>query len=153
MTPAEMAYTEAVRAISSQAGAIDALRSRTAGLLGAASIATAFLGPASVGEHGLKGWGIVATVCFGAVGLLTLFILYPLKGWHFTLDPPGVLDHYERHPAAREAHVYADAAHSLDQYRQENSARLEELYRQFRVASVLLAAGVIAWIFDLQGGM
>jgi hypothetical protein len=153
MSPAELAYTEAVRAISSQAGAIDALRSRTAGLLGAASIATAFLGPASVGEHGLQGWGIVATVCFGGVGLLTLFILYPLQGWRFTLDPPGILDHYQRRPVAYEEHLLADAAHSLDRYRRENALRLEELYLQFRGASVLVAAGVIAWIFDLQGGV
>jgi hypothetical protein len=142
-----------VRAISSQAGAIDSLRSRTAGLLGAASIATAFLGPASVGEDGIKEWGIVATVCFGGVGLLTLFILYPLRGWHFTLDPPAILDDYQRNPAAQEDHVYADAAHNLDRYRRENADRLEELYAQFRAASVLLAAGVLAWIFNLQGGM
>jgi hypothetical protein len=145
-----MAYAEAVRAISSQAGAIDALRSRSAGLLGAASIATAFLGSAAAPERGLRGWGLVATCCFAFVGLLTVLILLPLKRWHFTLDPPKLVRMYREVPVS-EDELYEDAAHSLNTYRRENSDRLERLYWAFRIASLLLVAGVVAWILQLKG--
>ena len=43
-TPEELAYGESVRAIESQAGGLDELRTRTGVLLAAASIVASFLG-------------------------------------------------------------------------------------------------------------
>lgn len=149
MRPAELAYQEAVRAISSQATTIDTVRSTTSTLLGAASIATAFLGSRGATGQGLAAWGIVATACFGLVGLLTVAILFPLARWRFTLDPTAVVETYRDQPAASEDELFEDAAYSLNQYRLQNAARINTLFWLFRAASAILVVGVLAWIAEL----
>jgi hypothetical protein len=78
-------------------------------------------------------------------------ILWPLKGWKFTLSPALIASYQKRDVSPREEHIYADAALTLDGFRQRNSDRLEFLYWLFRVATFLLAAGVLAWIVELKG--
>jgi hypothetical protein len=150
MSPAELAYQEAVRAISAQAGTIDTLRSNTSTLLGASSVATAFLGAQGVGSHGLHGWGLAATVCFGIVGLCAVAILFPRKQWQLTLDPTAVLRMYKERPPGSEDEVFEDAANSLHECRLHNAARIEILFWSFRAASVVLVGGVLAWIVELS---
>ena len=149
MTPAELAYSEAVRAISGQAGTIDTMRSNTSTLLGASAVATAFLGAEGVGTEGLNGWGLVATICFAIVGLLSVVILFPIKQWRFGLDPKAVMAMYQEQPPASDEELFEDAAHSLHQHRLHNASRIEKLAWSFRAASVFLVLGVMAWILEL----
>jgi hypothetical protein len=152
VSPMELAYQEAVRAISMQAGTIDVLRSQTSALLGAASVATAFLGAEGVGARGLEGWGLAATVCFGIVGLLTVAILFPRNRWSFSLDPRSLVESYVTAPASSAAQLYYDAAISLDEQFDANADRLRWVFWAFRVASGFLVLGVLAWIFELSSG-
>jgi hypothetical protein len=149
MSPAELAYQEAVRAISTQAGTIDTLRSNTSTLLGASSVATAFLGAEGVGSQGLDGWGLTATACFGVVGLCAVGILFPVRQWRLTLDPMGMIGMYREQPPDTEEELFEDAAYSLHQCRLHNAERIEILFWSFRVASVILIGGVLAWILEL----
>ena len=149
MTPAELAYQEAVRAISTQADTIDKLRGQTTVLLGAGSVATAFLGAKEVGTQGLNGWGLVATACFGALGLLTVALLFPRDGWRFTLAPTAVIESYAQDPPASTQQLYYDVASSLDEQFDFNADRLRWMFWAFRIASVFLVAGVVAWILEL----
>ena len=149
MSPAELAYNDAVRAIAGQAGTIDSMRSNTSTLLGASSIATAFLGAQGVGSEGLDGWGLVATCCFAVVGALAIVILFPAKRWRFGLDPGALIAMYREEPPANDDELFEDAAHSLHQCRLHNAAQIERLYWSFRAASVVLVLGVLAWILEL----
>jgi hypothetical protein len=149
VTPAELAYHEAVRAISNQADTIDKLRGQTSALLGAASVATAFLGAEGIGTKGLSGWGLVATVCFGVQGLLTVALLFPRDGWRFTLAPGGVVESYSRVPPASTEQLYYDVAVNLDAQFDFNADRLRWMFWAFRIASAFLVAGVVAWILEL----
>lgn len=150
MSPAKLAHQEAVRAISTQAGTIDTLRSNTSTLLGASSVATAFLGAQGVGSQGLHGWGLAATLCFGVVGLCAVAILFPIKQWQLHLDPIAMLQMYRERPPDSEDELFEDAAHSLHQCRLHNAARIEILSWTFRLASVVLIGGVLAWIVELS---
>ena len=149
MSPGELAYTESVRAISAQAGTVDSMRSNTSTLLGASSVATAFLGARGVASDGLAGWGLVATVCFALVGLLAVAILFPMKRWQFSLDPVATAAMYREQPPSSEEELFEDAAHSLHQCRLHNATRIEMLFGFFRAACVLLVFGVLAWILEL----
>jgi hypothetical protein len=149
VTPAELAYQEAVRAISSQADTIDKLRGHASGLLGASSVATAFLGAEGVGTQGLSGWGLVATGCFCVLGLLIVALLFPRDGWRFTLAPTAVVESYAHNPPANTPQLYYDVAASLDEQFDFNADRLRWMFWAFRIASVFLVAGVVAWILEL----
>lgn len=149
VTPAELAYQEAVRAISGQADTIDKLRGQTTALLGAGSVATAFLGAQGVGTRGLSGWGLVATVCFGALGLLTVALLFPRDGWRFTLSPRYLVESYAEAPPASAEQLYYDIASNLDEQFDFNADRLRWMFWGFRIASAFLVAGVVAWIMEL----
>lgn len=150
MSPAELAYKEAVRAISAQASTIDTMRSNTSALLGASSVATAFLGAQGVGSRGVHGWGLAATACFGVVGLCAVAILFPRKQWQFTLDPTAIMGMYRGRPPGSEDELFADAAHSLHQCRLRNAEQIEILFRLFQAASIVLTGGVLAWIVELS---
>jgi hypothetical protein len=149
VTAAALAYQEAVRAISSQADTIDKLRGQTAALLGAGSVATAFLGAAGVGTQGLSGWGLVATVCFGGLGLLTVAVLFPRDGWRFTLSPRDLVESYADVPPVSSDQLYYDVASNLDEQFDFNADRLRWMFWGFRIASAFLVAGVVAWIMEL----
>jgi hypothetical protein len=100
VTPAELAYQDAVRAISTQAGTIDKLHGHASGLLGGSSVATAYLGAEGVGTQGPSGRGLVATVCFCALCPLIVALLFPRDGLRFTLAPGAVVESYFHNPPA-----------------------------------------------------
>jgi hypothetical protein len=149
VTGAELAYQEAVRAISRQADTIDTLRSNTSTLLSAASLTAAFLGGQSLRNHHLHGFGIAAVCCFVVVGVLTIAIMFPRKRWQFGLDPDAIIAMYGAQPAGSDDEIYRDAAHNLHQYRLHNAAQIEMLFWIFRAASIFLVCGVLAWILEL----
>jgi hypothetical protein len=149
VSPAELAYQEAVRAISAQAGSIDSLRGQTSALLGAGSVATAFLGAQGVGRQGLTGWGLVATLCFVIVGVLTVGLLFPRDGWAFSLAPAAVVESYSRQAAPSVEQLYYEFAVNLDTQFDANADRLRWMFWAFRIASIFLVLGVLAWITEL----
>ena len=67
-------YEESVRALAQQREVLDALRARAGTLLGAASIATAFLSPTALPSE-LDGLAWTAIILFCIVVLLTLYVL------------------------------------------------------------------------------
>jgi hypothetical protein len=119
-------------------------------LLGASSVATAFLGAQGVGSRGLHGWGLAATACFGIVALCAVAILFPRRQWEFTLDPTAMIRMYRERPPSSENELFAEVADSLHQCRLRNAARIEILAWRFRAASVVLIGGVLAWILELS---
>jgi hypothetical protein len=88
----QLTYEEAKQALTNQASALDALRSRAGTLLQVTSLATAFLG-SLIFDNGLPdGWApLVGIIAFLGVVLLSLLLLVPLPGWRFTASPKAIV--------------------------------------------------------------
>jgi hypothetical protein len=146
----ELAYHEAVRALSHQEAVLDNFRTRAGILLSAAAIATPFLGGAAVGDGDFSAWSWVAVGLFGGVAALTLVILWPWKDWEFVAGPRRLIATYVETDDPLPLHrIHRDLALHMEDSYDENEQRLEVLLLAFRGASLFLAAEVVAWVVDI----
>jgi len=150
-TAYQLAYQEAERAITQQAGALEAIRGRAGTLLAVAALATSFLGGLVLGEKAPEGrlsWA--AVVAFVGVVALTLFILLPTPGWRFALSARTLIgDYIEADDPASVATMYRELALHLERYFDGNAARMKRRYVAFIVASALLGADILIWLLVL----
>lgn len=145
----ELAYDEAVRALSQQQGVIDSFRTRAGLLLSAAAITTSFLGAQALdsGDPSITTW--LALAGFVGLGLASIAILWP-RAWEFTADPRDVIANYVEttEPLPLSA-IHRDLALHMEASFVQNRAGLEKLVVYFRIACALLTAEVLLWIIDL----
>ena len=143
-----LAYDEVVRALSQQATALEALRTRAGLLLSAASIATSFLGGQALDGGKLDAVRWLAIAAFVGLAISVLYVLWP---------------RWERRPAAMPSRLLDGEANSLPAATRTLSLYLEATYvandhfvdrlsRGLRIAIVLLALEVGAWIAALVAG-
>jgi hypothetical protein len=87
----ELIHGELERTVDHQSTKLDELRGRSATVLQAASIVTAFLGAETYSKdpNVLAG---VAAVAFAVVVACTVWVLRPQSGWEFTNDPLILLE-------------------------------------------------------------
>jgi hypothetical protein len=81
----ETMHEAAVRALTQQEAALEALRARTGTVLTAASVIASFLGGQAITRNGLTHWVILALTAFGSVVLISLDALAPRR-LHFWID-------------------------------------------------------------------
>jgi hypothetical protein len=145
----EVAYDEAVRALSEQQGVIDSLRTRAGLLLSAAAITTSFLGAQALdeGDPSLAVW--LAMASFVGLALVSLAILWP-RGWEFTANPQDVIQTYieDDGPAPIEE-LHRDLSLHMHASYTENREGLKDLVVFFQVASGLLTIEVILWVIAI----
>lgn len=161
---AEIAYDQALRALTEQRERLKDLRTRASTLISAAAIATSFLGSEAlrdtktgragtlVSDRTLQLAEIVAIVAFVVMLALCLFIVIPRfrrrGGWRFGIDASKIVG------------AYVDTDKSLDYTRRDvalhfqndvvsNAEPLELRYLLFALAAGLLGVEVLAWLFDL----
>jgi hypothetical protein len=150
----QLTYDEAKQALTSQAGALDALRSRAGTLLQVTSLGTAFLG-GLVFKDGLPdGWApLVGIFAFIGVVLLSLSLLVPLPGWRFTASPKAIVrDFIETDSPANLMETHRELALLFGKWLDRNQKRLNALHVIFTGASALLALQVGAWLLALTKG-
>lgn len=145
----EIAYDEAVRALSQQQSMIDSLRTRAGLLLSAAAITTSFLGAQALsdGQPDLATW--LALSAFVSLSIVTLAVLWP-HSLEFTANPANVIESYiETEEPLSVPEIHRDLSlHMHDSYA-ENLGGQKVLASRFRLAGVLLTVEVIFWIIDL----
>jgi len=146
----ELIFIEARRALDDQEAALADARSRTGVLLSAAAIATSFLGGQALKDGSASGWTWVALVLFCLVAGLSLFVLWPARRWSFSLDPAAAIAGYAESadPPAIEQ-VHRDFALYMGSTYDAQEPQLERLLTVFRLATLGLAAEVVAWFGDL----
>lgn len=145
----ELAYNEAVRALSQQQAVIDNFRTRAGILLSAAAITTSFLGAQALNAGGPTIGTWIALASFFGVGVAAIAILWP-RTWEFIAGPGEVIATYiESDPPLDLPEIHRDLALHMDDSYGDNRTGLERLIVYFRVASALLTIEVIAWIADL----
>lgn len=150
----QLTYEEAKQALTSQASALDALRSRAGTLLQVTSLATAFLGGLIFKDGLPDGWAVLVGIfAFLGVVLLSLSLLVPLPGWRFTASPKAIVrDFIETDSPANLMETHRELALRFGMWLDQNQKRLNALYVIFAGASALLAVQVGAWLLALTKG-
>jgi hypothetical protein len=147
----ELAYAEAVRALSQQQIVIDNLRTRAGVLLSGAAIATSFLGQAAL-RRGTTVWSWLAITAFLLLGTAILLILWPRHDWRYAIRPRALIENYIEHADSLPVPaIHRDLTLHMDDSYLRNRWQLLELVRYLRGASVLLMLEVVAWVVDLLG--
>jgi hypothetical protein len=148
----ELAYGEAVRALTEQQASLQAFRSNAGILLSAAAIATSFLGGEALRSGHFTGWSWTAVVLFAALAAVVFAILWPWRDWEFVAGPRRLIATYvEADRPLPLPRIYRDLALHMEDSSDANAWRLEWLIRLFRAAILLLAAETFAWIVDIVG--
>ena len=87
---------------------------------------------------------------FVAVGLFTIWILLPRRGWIFRISARSLIrDYVEAERPADLPQMYRDLALHLENHFEGNQKRLDRLFWLLRGASVLLVAEIVLWLFVL----
>jgi hypothetical protein len=152
----EVAYDEAVRALSEQQTAIDSFRNRAGLLLSAGAVTTSFLGAQALDGGSSNPFSWLALISFVAVAATALAILWP-RNWDVTVNPRDVIKGYieSAEPVSIEELHRELALHMRSSYL-DNREGLRRLIVFFQAASVLLAVEVSLWIIAMamasQGG-
>jgi polyferredoxin len=142
----EIAYTEAVRALSEQQEAIDSLRSRAGLLFSAAAVTTSFLGAQALqdGHSSFASW--LALLGFVATAAAFLAILWPRK-WEGAVNPREVIETYiESVELGPTEDLHRDLSLHMHRSYLENHEGLEQLALFLRLASGLLTLEVVLWV-------
>lgn len=149
----EIAYAEAVRALSEQHSIIDSFRTRAGLLLSSAAVTTSFLAAPALrgGETNAFAW--LALLAFGSVAALSLAILWPRR-WDLTARSGKLIDLLsgESQQQVTSTELYRILRSHLDQSHDENQASLENLGLLFELGSSLLAIEVALWTASLAIG-
>jgi hypothetical protein len=155
----EIAFDASREALAQQQASLDNLRTRAGMVLSAASIATAFLGaqalkrPKHRPDLWLDGWEWVATCSFLLLMLVAIALLWPVKGWVFSLGAAELIAGYiEGHRKYKVPEIQRNLALHLENHFDANQRKMSKRYFWLRVSSGLLAVQVVAWILDLVTG-
>jgi hypothetical protein len=143
-----LAYDIAREALKRQEASVDEIRSRTATLIGAASLVTSFLGAVALGD-GATPFAVIGVGAFLGTVVLCLDVLRPLRGWKFGSSARLVIRSYIAHPQpASIIEMHAKLAKDLDDSVSHNTPRLERLYEAFTAAGILLLVEVVAFVAE-----
>ena len=147
----QVAYDEAVRALSEQQAVIESFRGRAGLLSSVAAITTSFLGAQAFqgGNSNFASW--LALLCFIAVAAASLAILWPRK-WEGAANPREMIEGYiESAEVALVEELHRDLSIFLHSSYLENRAGLEQLAVFLQVASGLLTLEVALWMVAVAG--
>ena len=147
-------YEESVRALSQQRDVLDALRVRSGTLLGAASIATAFLS-GQVLPAPLDWLAWTAIILFCLVVLLTLCVLIPWA-WTFAHHPHALIGiHLEADAPAESwrpstvSEIHRNISYWNGVHYDDNGRKLHIMFWLFALAGAALAAEIVVWLILL----
>jgi hypothetical protein len=146
----ELAYQEALRAITQQQAVLESLRGRAGTLLAVASIVTSFLAAIVLADRDPSGLAWLAIALFLAVTGAVVFVLAPRDQWHFRTKPSVIIGSYvEDDPPARLWEIHKQLAEHLETDFDANEANMMPLFRALQFASLALAAEVTVWLVIL----
>jgi hypothetical protein len=146
-----LALEEARRSIDNQVAALNELRSRSATLTASASVIVSFLGAQALTRSGWTLLSSAAVLAFlGTVGL-TAHICWPRhEHWNFRTDASVLLDDFAEPHRADGLSAERHLAQSLQRATEANAAKLDELYKPFRFALVLVGVQALLWTLQLS---
>jgi hypothetical protein len=146
---ARLIYDESVRGLDVQSKALDELRSRTGVLIGASTVASAFLGATALSRHNVTyGTNLAALIVFGGSIVFCLLVLMPSTKWSFVYHAKTLDDTYF---VARVDPTQAVRSMALGhaEHRDANKRKLKWRYRWFRLGCLTLVADIVLWTVSI----
>jgi hypothetical protein len=146
---AELSYDAAVRALDLQERGVEQLRARTGTLLAASSLTASFLGAQTI-QHtgGLQALGSLALISLAASIVLCVYVLLPKSGFVFSVNAARMYETLfeigEDEEEARRRLIYW-----LEEYREANQVKIEDLGRYFFGAAIALTLQLVFWSWAL----
>jgi hypothetical protein len=149
----KIVYDESVRAIEQQVRSLDELRARTAIVLAAAGVSSAFLGQAAI-DDGVGAFGYFAIGFFVATALACVWVLIPRWGaWTFANSAEVLIrEHIEVPERNNDRKLYRFLAEIHESHYDRNRDLLGPLFTCFWFACVALAVDILLWMLELAIG-
>jgi hypothetical protein len=140
----KLAYDEAIRSLTKQEDRLDELRSRTGTLVAAASIATSFLGAAALDK--VVDWrDYTALALFGVTIALSLFVLFPLPWWEFSIDAKTFLRIVENSNRPTLVEIHRHVTEMAGKAVRHNEEKLVLVFIAFEAAAAALLIEIVFW--------
>jgi hypothetical protein len=142
----EVAYDEAVRALSEQQAIIESFRNRAGLIFSAAAVTASLLGPRTLQG---SGWDLVvwlAMLCFLGVAAASLGVFWPRR-WESVVNPRQVIETYiETAEAAPVEDLHRDLSIHMHNSYLDAEEGLDKFALLLQIASGLLTLEVILWM-------
>ena len=156
----QLAYQESQRSLTQQASVLDNLRTRAGLVITAANVVTALLGapaiknatsPSAGGTDvpGLTLGGLLAVVCFGIVGVASILMLWPWKGWTFRFGAKDIVRRVDERPDITLAGTHRRLAELNEESFLANETKLSRLFWLLEVAAIFLFLESVFWVASL----
>jgi hypothetical protein len=142
----EIAYAEAVRALSEQFALVESLRSRAGLLLSAGAVTTSFLGAQALDRAGLGALAWLGLAAFCAASTLCLLVLSHRSSALSSKPIDLISVQLRRGEPVDRGRLHQLLAWRLQSGFTENQRRVEWLELLFQLASLLFAADVVLWL-------
>jgi hypothetical protein len=144
----ELAYQEALRAITQQQAALESLRGRAGALLAVAAIVTSFLGGFALGQASRA--RLAGDPSFLVAAAAVAFILKFRDQWHFRSRPSVIISSYvEDDPPAQLWEIHKQLAEHLELDFDANEQNMKLLFQALQLAYPAFAAEVGEWLVVL----
>jgi hypothetical protein len=158
----QLAYLESQRNLAQQATVLDNIRTRAGLVIAAANVVTAFLGaPAirnattvaegSTAAPGLALGSWLALASFVVVGVCSIAMLWPRKGWNFRFGADNIIERIDNHPDETLASIQKKLALWNETSFQGNEEKIGELFRLLEIAAFSLFLEACFWLSALSG--
>ena len=145
----QFVYAESLRSLTQQATVLDNIRTRAGLVITGANVVTALLAAPAIKDRGLTNGAVIALVLFGAVGIMSLLMLLPQKGWNFRFGASDILARIEEKPEATLSDIQKRLAILNDDSYDKNEKKIARLFMWLRWASVFLFAEAGLWVLVL----
>jgi hypothetical protein len=150
----EITYDAGRHALADQDAMVAGIRQRTGTLLAAHALVASFLGAATIGAHGLRGWDWVALAALAVALVVAAALLAPWR-LEFAVDARILYEQLSRR-VADEADVEASkhlvaAGIGYQRLRDLNAPRVRWMEALSAWLSVLIVIQTVAWIAGLIG--
>jgi hypothetical protein len=148
----KLAYEAALRSLDKQERVLEELRARTGVLLGASSLAAAFLGQSAFGDPEPLVFAVTALVAFVISIVTSVYILLPKNNLIFAEVGGGL---YEGLYAFRDdmREVYRRLAYQLDRFWESNDTTIAWLSRTYGIAATALIVEILSLAAILSGNI
>jgi hypothetical protein len=144
-----LVYQEALRGLLQQQAAVESLHNRAATLVFAASFASSLLGGRALAD-GIGFWDWTGVALLLAIGLLTVYLLWPYYNLTFRFDAEELLADYVDGAAPQTmSGMHRSLALRIKDDWRRNGRIVRRLRIAFQLALVLLVAEIVVWMFSI----
>jgi len=142
-------YDEALRGLKQQQSLVENMNSRAGNLIFAAAFVSSMFANQAL-PNGIGFWDGLAIMLLFGLGVLIVFMLWPVHKYNFRFDPGELLNTYvDRDAPASLAEMHRQLALRIEADRASNWKVIQRLRVALQIALVLFLFEILAWVFAI----